>query len=81
MIIGILPLRVPQLDFFSTLSVEEEKKAYHVMNVIEQINQKYGRQTIHLAAEGVKKTWSMKRQIRSPCYTTRWSELPVVYAR
>ena len=28
-------------------------------------------------AEGVHKEWTMKREKKSPAYTTRWTELPV----
>jgi len=29
---------------------------------------------------GVKQDWQMKREMLSPCYTTRWTELPLVKA-
>ncbi|MCL4722911.1 MAG: DUF4113 domain-containing protein [Rhodocyclaceae bacterium] len=33
---------------------------------------------MRLAAEGVDPAWRMRRGMMSPCYTTRWAELPVV---
>ncbi|WON75141.1 DUF4113 domain-containing protein [Nitrosospira sp. Is2] len=36
------------------------------------------RSTIHLASEGVDRTWSMRRSFKSPNYTGEWSDLPVV---
>ena len=45
------------------------------MQSFDSINLRYGSSTIHTAAEGIKKTWSMQRQKISPCYTTRFSDL------
>lgn len=46
------------------------------MNVFDQINLKYGRSTIRLAAGGYSKPWAMRAELKSPAYTTRWSEVP-----
>ncbi|WON74204.1 DUF4113 domain-containing protein [Nitrosospira sp. Is2] len=48
------------------------------MEAVDQINRKYARSTIHLASEGVDRTWSMRRSFKSPNYTGDWNELPVV---
>ncbi|MDP3561645.1 MAG: Y-family DNA polymerase [Legionellaceae bacterium] len=70
-----------QQDLFSVISKEEQQNSERVMHVMEQINSKFGARTMYLAAEGVTKKWSMKREIKTPCYTTNWAEIPVVYAR
>lgn len=49
-----------------------------LMEVIDQANGRWGRGTLKLAAEGVIKTWQMKRERKSPAYTTRWEDLPRV---
>ena len=48
------------------------------MKVFDDIKKKYGRHSIRLAAEGKSMQWKMKSLQRSPCYTTRWDELPTV---
>jgi DNA polymerase V len=48
-----------------------------LMDVVDQINSKYRRSTVHLASEGVDRTWSMRRSFKSPNYTGDWKELPV----
>ena len=48
------------------------------MDVIDRANARWGRGTLKLAAEGVRKPWQMKRERVSPSYTTRWDELPRV---
>jgi DNA polymerase V len=35
---------------------------------------------VQLAGAGLKRDWTMKRQMKSPAYTTQWSDVPVVYA-
>jgi Domain of unknown function (DUF4113) len=47
---------------------------------LDAINAKLGRGTIQFAAAGLKKPWAMKGEMRSPRYTTVWSEIPVVRA-
>ena len=70
-----------QFDLFSKISPASQENTMRVMNAIEAINKKYGARTMHLASEGIKKPWSMKQESKTPCYTTKWSDLPVVYAK
>ena len=46
-----------------------------IMNTLDRINERYGSSTIRLASEGVNKSWSMRRESVSPCYTTRFDDL------
>ena len=48
-----------------------------LMAVMDRINSEWGRGTLHSAAEGIQKDWKMKREKKSPGYTTRWDELPM----
>ncbi|ASQ44734.1 DNA polymerase V subunit UmuC [Legionella clemsonensis] len=70
-----------QMDLFHQPNDEEIIETEKVMKLIDGINQKYGPRTMRLAAEGFRKSWSMKRQLKSPHYTTRWSELPAAYLK
>lgn len=64
-----------QLDFFNQPSDERIAKKQQILSVFDAINQKFGRHSLSLAAEGCKKPWSMKQDMKSPNYTTQWSEL------
>lgn len=75
----LLPKAIQQLDLFQQMTQEESQKTEELMSVFERINQRFGRQALRLAAEGSSKPWDSRLQMRSPCYTTCWSELPVVY--
>ena len=49
-----------------------------LMKSLDEINLRYGSSTLRLAAEGIKKKWSLKRKKISPCYTTHFDELMIV---
>ncbi|ARM35524.2 Y-family DNA polymerase (plasmid) [Legionella longbeachae] len=74
----LIPKDPRQLDLFHQPSDEQLHHTEQLMTVFEQINQKYGRSTIRLAAEGYSKPWAMRAELKSPAYTTRWSEVPQV---
>jgi len=46
-----------------------------IMKTIDRINERYGSSTIRLASEGIEKSWRMRRESVSPCYTTRFDDL------
>lgn len=51
-----------------------------VMNVVDKINQRYGRLTLRFGGMGLKRAeWHMRQERRSPDYTTSWRELPNAY--
>lgn len=52
-----------------------QPKSEALMNVLDEINQKYSRGTIKTAAEGKIQSWKMQRNFLSPNYTGRWDEL------
>ena len=64
---------VLQPDFFI-----DQKENPLLMKAYDGINQRYGRGTLFLAAEGIKQKWSMKRALLSPQYTTKWSNIPII---
>ena len=73
----LMPNESRQLDMFHQPSKASLEKTERLMSVIDAVNQKYGRSTLCLAAEGHQKPWLMRAALKSPAYTTRWSELPI----
>ncbi len=73
--------QVLQYDLFTETSEASLIQTEKTMKVIEAINHKYQSKTVYLAAEGVTKKWSMKRNRMTPCYTTKWTDLALVYAK
>ena len=46
-----------------------------IMNTMDRINGRYGSSTVRLASEGIEKSWRMRRESVSPCYTTSFDDL------
>ena len=68
-----------QSDLFTAeTSAIEKHKSEQLMKTMDYINQKMGKNTIHLG--GIRQTaaWQIKRERLSQRYTTRWDELPLV---
>ncbi len=54
-----------------------ETKGAKLSAALDAVNARFGRGTVFLAASGTKRPWRMKRDMLSPCPTTRWSDLLV----
>ena len=78
MLSDIRPRQRLQASLFLAQSTNENNNP--LMQTMDRINARWGRGTLHLAAEGVDRAWQMKRGHLSPGYTTEWSDLPVVKA-
>ena len=48
------------------------------MRALDDINTRFGKKTMVLASEGMKRPWQLRADHQSPRYTTRLSDLPVV---
>ncbi|ASF93915.1 Y-family DNA polymerase [Vibrio anguillarum] len=49
-----------------------------LMNVYDTLNNRFGSETVFLAVQGISQKWSMRRQMLTPQYTTRWVDLPKI---
>lgn len=61
--------------------VVRSERSAALMKVMDQLNQKMGRNTVVFAGSGVKRDWNTKREFCSPRYTTDMNELAIAYAR
>lgn len=70
--------RFVQADLFAETAQAQHSAA--LMKTLDAINSKMGKGALRFAGEGVddKAGWRMKQQLRSPRYTTQYSELRVV---
>lgn len=50
-----------------------------VMQALDSINAKFGRNKIHVGRVNSDPSWAMRANFMTPAYTTRWSELLVVH--
>ena len=83
----IRPSRPHQESLFGGSVTGRRRSAdERLMEAVDRVNRKHGRGTLRLAAAGLPgsetagRDWTMKRQNKSPRYTTRWAELPVAKA-
>lgn len=76
-LLGLTPEGEKQLSLFEK-SEADKKRSQGLMQVMDTINSRYGRNTIQLASSGIQKKWQMKADYKSPRYTTNWNELPKV---
>jgi len=68
---------VAQLNLFDDNAPRANSDA--LMALMDKLNrQRKG--TLYFAGQGIQQAWQMKREMLSPRYTTRWSDLPVVRA-
>lgn len=65
---------VSQLNLFDEFKPHANSET--LMRVVDGLNQS-GKGKLWFAGQGMQKTWAMKRDMLSPAYTTRFSDLPV----
>lgn len=74
-IVDMVDRQFLQKDMFTAA---QSQSADQLMSLLDTINQRFGRGSVQLAGEGVNKKWAMRQAYRSPSYTTKLSDLPVV---
>ena len=67
---------VAQLNLFDDNAPRRDSE--QLMTLLDQLNAKEGKGTLYFAGQGIQQQWQMKREMLSPRYTTRFSDLPVV---
>jgi len=79
-----------ELDLFSEAPGLQAGGAGHdrigLMQAIDKLNRRFGRGSVQIGSASLasndddERSWSTKQERRSPRYTTRWEEMPVVRA-
>ncbi|MEM9798240.1 MAG: DUF4113 domain-containing protein [Pseudomonadota bacterium] len=70
----LLPLEDRPMTLFDTL----RPKSAQLMGALDAVNDRFGKKTLVVASEGMRRAWALRADHRSPRYTTRLSDLPVV---
>lgn len=65
---------VAQLNLFDKYQPQANSEA--LMRVVDGLNQS-GKASLFFAGQDIQKSWEMKREMLSPAYTTRFSDLPM----
>ena len=75
---GTLTAQQAELD----LEPDDAPDKIRLMDALDSLNRRYGRGPALLASTGLageRRLWSMKQERRTPQYTTRWEDMPVVH--
>lgn len=73
MLSELVPAQGVQTDLFS--KIQSSPKSEALMDAMDRINKKMGKESIKLASEGFKRPWKMRQENKSPSYTSNWDEL------
>ncbi len=77
MLSGFVPYNRAQYGLFES---DKKKKLKEITGLMDDLNDRYGKDTIFYASAGIAREWSMKREMKSPSFTTNWKQLPIVSA-
>lgn len=72
---GLVPAEKMSKRLFDDESFERRHK---LMKAVDEINQKFGKDTVRFASVERNGAWKMKQIYKSPSYTTNWNELLTV---
>jgi DNA polymerase V len=64
------------MELFTPLA---SKRSEELMKAMDGLNARYGRNTLFHASMGIQPRWKMRRELKSPNYTTRLADLPPVH--
>ena len=53
----------------------DREKFSKVMKTLDGINQSSGQELVKFGVQGSERSWKMKQEMLSPCYTTRWKDI------
>lgn len=74
LLMGLQPTGSVQATLFD--EPEMQIRSDNRMRVMDAINRKMGQGSLTLAASGIRQRWAMRRERKSPNYTTDWNEIP-----
>lgn len=70
-LLDLSPAKNAQYDLFSPSTDNVP-----LMEAMDTLNSRYGRNTVFVAGQGIEQRWQMRRDMLSPQYTTNWRHLP-----
>lgn len=72
---SIVPDAAIQGNLFATPAQRNHRV---LMQAIDNINYSQHGDILKFATTGTQRNWKMRQELRSPCYTTRWADIPVI---
>ena len=77
---GVILLDLVSSSFRQGLLFEEygSSRRSEFVNAVEEAASRYGAGGAFWGGQGIGKQWRMRREMRTPRYTTSWNEIPVM---
>jgi DNA polymerase V len=76
MLMDLSPAAYHRRDLFDA---RDQARQVRLMHALDRLNADHGARTVHVGnLGGSRPAWAMRQAFRSPRYTTKWAELPVV---
>lgn len=76
----LVPQHNIQVDLLGEINPQQHDRSQASMEALDTLNERYGKRTVHYAAEDLGSTvWQPRHNIAMPRFTTRWEELPTVH--
>jgi DNA polymerase V len=74
---GLITEGQVQTDIFTSQdSLDLDIQKTQAIKTMDQLQRRFGKSALQIAAQGTKFTWAMNSNFRSPKYTTNWKEIP-----
>lgn len=77
MLTGLCRADICQPSLFQANNTDQQTA---LMEAMDQVNDRWGRDVVRYASSGLSRKWCMKQTRKSPAYTTKWQDLPLVRA-
>ncbi|WP_372883306.1 Y-family DNA polymerase [Psychromonas sp.] len=74
--VGLLNLSSAKHQQWDLFSPPAENIA--LMQVLDNINRRYGNDSAFFVAQGIEQKWAMRRRLLTPQYTTKWQDIPTI---
>lgn len=71
---------IPEHIHQGNLFVAPRRNRDRLLQSLDRINQRWGKDTLQYASGGLTKPWHHKQTMKSPSYTTNWREIPTATA-
>lgn len=74
MLLDISQAREAQPCLFTPMTSDRKER---LMATLDGVNRRFGSGTLYHAAQGIEHRWQMRRDLKSPNYTTRLADIPI----
>ncbi|HSW36969.1 MAG TPA: Y-family DNA polymerase [Candidatus Saccharimonadales bacterium] len=78
LLLNLVPETSLQTDLLGFVDIARVQASQARLAALDAVNSRYGKGRLRYAAEDLSHAWHPKHNLRSPCYTTNWQELPEI---